>query len=42
MLNMTIAEHMYRSGNFQAGEIFTTEANVDISEEFKSQFKELN
>lgn len=41
-MNLTIAEHMYRSGHYQTGEIFSKEANVGMAEEFKNQFKELN
>jgi hypothetical protein len=33
---------MYRSGFFQSGEIFTREANIDLTEDFKNKFKELN
>ena len=33
---------MYRSGYFQSGEIFSQEAQVDLNDEFKYRFKELN
>ena len=42
VLNTAIAEHMYRSGNFQTGEIFTTDANILVLEEFKIKFKLLH
>jgi hypothetical protein len=42
ILNQTIAEHMYRSGNFTAGEAFSLEANLSLSDSFKSRFLELN
>eukprot|EP00347_Sterkiella_histriomuscorum_P014886 403359145 len=31
VLNQTIAEHMYRSGCYQAGEVFTQEAQIDLN-----------
>lgn len=42
VLNKTIAEHMYRSGNYNAGEKFSQEAKIDMADEFKDKFKELN
>lgn len=42
LLNQTIAEHMYRSGCFLSGEIFSKEANIEMTEDFKNKFKELN
>ncbi len=33
---------MYRSGAYQAGEAFTSEASVEIKDDFKHKFKELN
>jgi len=32
VLNITIAEHMYRSGHYQAGEAFTQEAKIDLED----------
>ena len=37
-----IAEHKYRTGNYQAGETFSKEATIGLTEEFKNQFRELN
>lgn len=42
VLHQTIAEHMYRTGAYQAGEAFTREAEVHLKEDFKLKFKELN
>ena len=33
---------MYRSGNYQAGEIFSKESQIEIGDDFKNKFKELN
>lgn len=41
-LNQTIAEHLYRSGFFEAGEAFRKEAAFAMSDDFKDQFRELN
>jgi hypothetical protein len=35
VLNKIIAEHMYRSGNYGAGEAFTKEANIQMADNFK-------
>lgn len=41
-LNVVIAEHMFRSGNYISGEMLCEEANINMTNEFKNQFKELN
>lgn len=41
-LNIIIAEHLFRSGNYQSGELFCKESKTDLSDEFKSKFLELN
>ena len=41
-LNKVIAEHMFRSGNYTAGEAFTQEAKIAMPENFKDQFVMLN
>ena len=42
LMNKVVAEHMYRTGCFGAGGVFTEEGRVDgISEEFKRRFREL-
>jgi hypothetical protein len=48
-LNETIAEHMFRSGYYQSGELFTEEVNKRcgtegvpfVNEEYKAKFKVL-
>jgi hypothetical protein len=35
ILNKVIAEHMFRSGNYIAGEAFTQEAKISMPENFK-------
>jgi E3 ubiquitin-protein transferase RMND5 len=42
ILNQIIAEHMYRSGSYQAGETFSKEAKIEMLDDFKNKFKELN
>lgn len=42
VLNKSIAEHMFRTGNYHAGETFSKEAQIDMTDEFKDKFKELN
>ena len=42
VLNRVIAEHMYRSGNYNAAEAFTAEANFSMPADFKEQFVTLN
>ena len=42
LLNTAIAEHMYRSGNFDSGEVFSQESKINMTDKFKEQFVELN
>lgn len=42
LLNIIIAEHMFRTGYYNSGEKFCTEAKIDMSPEFKNQFRELS
>ncbi|EFC43047.1 predicted protein [Naegleria gruberi] len=42
IINQIIAEHFFREGNTDVGELFEKEAGVTVSNDFKEQFRELN
>ena len=41
-IDTIIAEHLFRSGRFEAGEKFWNESKVILGEEFKKRFKALD